>query len=71
MLPHSQSTSGARTFYSDDRKPGIKVYYNGSWGVFANGIHGTYGTVLYAYANEYRGFQVDPTDFALYGYKFS
>lgn len=71
MLPHSQSTSGTRTFYSDERKPGIKVYYDGSWGVYANGIHGTYNTALYAYANEYRGFQVDPTDFSLYGYKFS
>lgn len=70
MLPQSQSTSGTRTFYSSERKPGIKVYYDGAWGVFANGIHGTYNTALYAYANEYRGFQVDPNIFTLFGYKF-
>lgn len=70
MLPQSQSTSGTRTFYSSEREPGIKVYYDGAWGVFANGIHGTYNTALYAYANEYRGFQVDPDIFTLFGYKF-
>ena len=71
MLPQSQSTSGVRTFYSSERKPGIKVYYDGTWGVFANGIHGTYNTSLEAYANEYRGFQVDPTNFSIFGYKFA
>lgn len=70
MLPQSQSSNGVRTFYSSERKPGIKVYYDGTWGVFANGIHGTYSTALYAYANEYRGFQVDPTIFTIFGYKF-
>lgn len=70
MLPNSQSTNGTRTFYSSERKPGIKVYYDGTWGVFANGIHGMYNTALYAYANEYRGFQVDPTIFTIFGYKF-
>lgn len=70
MLPQSQSTNGVRTFFSSERKPGIKVYYDGTWGVFANGIHGTYNTALYAYANEYRGFQVDPTIFTIFGYKF-
>lgn len=70
MLPQSQSANGVRTFYSSERKPGIKVYYDGTWGVFANGIHGTYNTALYAYANEYRGFQVDPTIFTIFGYKF-
>lgn len=70
MLPQSQSSSGVRTFYSSERKPGIKVYYDGTWGVFANGIHGTYNTALYAYANEYRGFKVDPTIFTIFGYKF-
>lgn len=70
MLPQSQSTNGTRTFYSSERKPGIKIYYDGTWGVFANGIHGTYNTALYAYANEYRGFQIDPTIFTIFGYKF-
>lgn len=70
MLPQSQSTSGTRTFFSSERKPGIKLYYDGTWGVFANGIHGIYNTSLEAYANEYRGFQVDPTIFTIFGYKF-
>ena len=70
MLPQSQSTNGTRTFYSSERKPGIKVYYDGTWGVFANGIHGIYNTSLEAYANEYRGFQADPTFFTIFGYKF-
>lgn len=70
MFPHSQTTAGVRTFFSQEIKPGIRLYYDGEWGVYANGIYGTYQTSLWAFANEYRSLQAAPTDFNFFGYKF-
>ena len=70
MFPYSQMPTGERTFFSQEIKPGIKIYYDGEWGVYANGIYGINQTSLWAFANEYRSFQTAPTNFNIFGYKF-
>lgn len=71
LLPTAQGSTGKRTFMSQELKPGIRIYYDGSFGVYANGIFGAANTSVSAYANEYKTFTVTPTVFNIFGYKFT